>query len=243
MRSLAIILLALGFVLPAHAVRRFDYAFDEAATTVIDDATPMTIGLTADADDTLVVCTIVGNLSTPTISDDQDNVWETVVTQDGSGHRISCWVKCDASAAAYVVELVDVGETFLVTTMLEYSGGDTTSCIQNSAGNENTADTSPFTGPTVTSTSTALILGVGGASGDLTMSDGTERDSGSSVSSIRMSVGDKRATSASTWNTEWTFSGTIVTVGMAIAIGEAAGGAPSVPAAIFSTPTSRGGKR
>ena len=104
MRSLVICLLAFLLVAPAHAVRaRFNYAFDEVVSETNQTSDPDTIQITADADDTLIICTLLADLTTPVITDDQDNVWETSVTQDGSGHRIVCAVKCDASAATYTV--------------------------------------------------------------------------------------------------------------------------------------------
>ena len=220
---------------------RFNYAFDEVVTETNQTSDPDTIQITADADDTLIICTLLADLTTPTISDDQDNVWETSVTQDGSGHRIVCAVKCDASAATYTVSLdPGAGQDMLVNHLLEYSGGDTTSCVQNSAGSETASDPTPLTGATVTSTDTALIFAAGVSSADLTMSTGTSQAEGT-FGGVFLNVGDLRATSATTWNAEWTFSGTAPTLNLAIAIGEAAGGAPSFPGAILTSPTSRGG--
>jgi hypothetical protein len=244
MRHWLTILLALALVAPVSA-RRFNYAYDDFVTEIDQTSDPDTIQITADADDTLVLCTVLDGLGTPTITDDQDNVWETSIVQDGSGHRLVCAVKCDASSATYTVTINPPGgQDMVVTHLVEYSGGDTTSCVQNSASSESASDSSPLTGATVTSTDVALIFGIGVSSVDLTMTTGASRDDATSATSIRTNIGDLRATSATTWNTEWTFSGTAPTLNMVIAIGEAGGGGgPTTPAAIFSTPTSRGGKQ
>jgi len=244
MRHWLAVLLAFGIVLPAHAVRRFNYAFDQVVTEIDQASDPDTIAIAADADDTLILCTVLGELATPTISDDQDNVWETTVTQSGSGHRIACAVKCDAVTGTTTVTVdPPAGQDMLVTHLLEYSGGDTTSCVQNSAGSETASDTSPLTGATVTSTDTALIFAAAVSVVDLTMTTGTSQAEGDSASTIRLNVGDLRATSASTWNAVWTFSGTQPSLNLAIAIGEAAGGAPASPLPSIIQPRRGGGGR
>ncbi len=249
MRSLLAVLVAFPLSFPVlaelHATRlstpRFDYAFDEADTPLTNQTDIANMTLTADADDTLVVCTVIGEIATPTISDNQDNVWETSITQSGSGHQITCGVKCDASAAAYTVEVnAPAGQVLIVTLMHEYSGNDTTSCVQNSAGGETASDTSPLTGATVTSSTAALAMGVAVSTAALTMTTGTNR-SNDSFGGIQMFMGDHRLASATTGNAVWTFSGTVPSINIGIAIGEGAGGSPPSPLPALVAPRRGGG--
>jgi hypothetical protein len=222
-----------------------DSAFVEITADDVDDADPNNdITITTAADRALVVISIIGNLSTPTIADDQDNVWETVITQDGSGHRLLMWVKCDTVAATYTITLDSAAQTFLVTYAAEYSGTDLTSCVQDSGGGESASQSSPIDGADVDPTTAALIVGAGVSTVDLNADTGTTtREEGASSTTINLNFADKRAATAGTFDLDWTFTGTNATLNIVAAIGEDGGAAPSFVPGIINNPVRGGGVR
>ena len=217
-------------------------AFVEITADLTDQATPISgaeLQIATAADAALIVTTILPDLSTPSISDNQDNVWETVITQDGSGHRLLLWVKCDTSAATYQITLTSAGANMLVTYAAEYSGTDTTSCIQDSGGGQSASQSSPIDGADVDPTTAAMIVGAGVSVVDLNADTGTtSREEAASSTTINLNFAEKAAASAGTYDLDWTFAGTNATLNIVAAIGEAGGGASTPLRGIINNPGS-----